>query len=540
MHGWYHYIKGYHLVVVLLALLSAWFLLFTPSPKASALTTVPTKMNFQGRLTDASGNIKPNGTYNMRLKLYTVSTAGSAVWSEDRLVSATQGVTLTNGLFSIQLGEITSLPASLFASGALYLEVELPTPATATSSTPTWTEGPMTPRNQMATSAYAYNAETIDGIDSANLAQLDANNTFSGNNIFTGTIQGNSSLTLGTAAAQGSLVVHDGNGQTATIRVADTAGSYIYTLPVTTANDTFCMLTLANCGGAGSGVTTVGTYSTTNTAAGGATISGTTIIFQDASATAPGMVGIGTQTFAGNKTFSGTLSVSSTATFSGQLTVGTADTTGILLVLDTKTNAGDPAGTAGAMYYNSSLGKFRCYQGAAWTDCIGTGGGGIQRVTLSPEYIGGVLTADGTNNNVTVTAKSVAGLALAQGYKHNFYEWDTTASTAQDYDIVVNYQLPSNFTSFVTGSFRLWTYADSLTSTDVTFMVKSGTDALCYASAVSVKPVASATWENKAPGDPGNGCTFAANDMITFVIKPTVIQPSTNKVKIGELRFEYQ
>ena len=161
------------------------------TPSASALTTVPTKMNFQGRLTDNTGNIKPNGTYNMKLRLYTVNSGGSAVWTEDRLVSAGNGVTVTNGLFSIQLGSVTSLPASLFASGALYLEVELPTPATATTSgVPTWTEGAMTPRNQMATSAYAYNAETLDGKDSADFGQLVANNTWTGAyNIFNGEVQ---------------------------------------------------------------------------------------------------------------------------------------------------------------------------------------------------------------------------------------------------------------------------------------------------------------------------------------------------------------
>ena len=140
------------------------------SSKASALTTVPTRMNFQGRLADSTGNIKQNGTYNMRLRLYTAASGGTAVWTEDRLVSAGQGVTLTNGLFALQLGSVTSLPASLFASGPLYLEVELPTPATATSSSPSWTEGAMTPRNQMATSAYAYNSETLDGLDSTAFA----------------------------------------------------------------------------------------------------------------------------------------------------------------------------------------------------------------------------------------------------------------------------------------------------------------------------------------------------------------------------------
>ena len=57
-----------------------------------------------------------------------------------------------------------------------------------------------------------------------------------------------------------------------------------------------------------------------------------------------------------------------------RVTIGTSDTTGTLLVLDTKTSAGDPIGTLGAMYYNSDAGKFRCYEagknGNEWKDCI--------------------------------------------------------------------------------------------------------------------------------------------------------------------------
>lgn len=61
----------------------------------------------------------------------------------------------------------------------------------------------------------------------------------------------------------------------------------------------------------------------------------------------------------------------------GNITLGTSDTTGTLLVLDEKTGSGDPTGTNGAMYYNSNLGKFRCYENGAWTDCI---------TTLATEY----------------------------------------------------------------------------------------------------------------------------------------------------------
>jgi fibronectin-binding autotransporter adhesin len=39
------------------------------------------------------------------------------------------------------------------------------------------------------------------------------------------------------------------------------------------------------------------------------------------------------------------------------------------LVLDVKSDAGDPAGTNGAMYYNAITNKLRCYESGAWRDC---------------------------------------------------------------------------------------------------------------------------------------------------------------------------
>lgn len=48
----------------------------------------------------------------------------------------------------------------------------------------------------------------------------------------------------------------------------------------------------------------------------------------------------------------------------------TPDSVGVVLVLDTKNTSGDPAGVDGAMYYNSSLAKFRCYEAGEWKDCI--------------------------------------------------------------------------------------------------------------------------------------------------------------------------
>jgi hypothetical protein len=54
---------------------------------------------------------------------------------------------------------------------------------------------------------------------------------------------------------------------------------------------------------------------------------------------------------------------------SGNVTIGTSDTTGTLLVLDTKTDAGDPTGVNGGMYYNSNLGGLRCHENSMWDYC---------------------------------------------------------------------------------------------------------------------------------------------------------------------------
>lgn len=263
-------------VLIFVCLFAGLFALAIDRP-ADAATTLPTKMNFQGRITNASGSILANGTYNMRFKIYDAVSGGAQQWSEDRLISAGNGVTVTNGQFSVQLGSISALNASVFASNSRYFEVELPTPASATTSSPVWTELPMTPRNQLATTAYAYNAETLDGIDGAAFAQMGQTNAFTGANTFSGT---------------------SGFTNTVDINAVSTAAFQVR--------------------------------------------NGATNLF----------------------------SVNSTGS---QITIGTSDTTGTVLVLDTKTNLTDPTGVNGAMYYNSNLGKFRCYQNGAWTDCIGAG-----------------------------------------------------------------------------------------------------------------------------------------------------------------------
>jgi hypothetical protein len=191
---------------------------------AAAAQTIPYKVNFQGRLTDTTGAALVNGSYNIKFKLYDAPTGGTLLWSEDWVAGAVDNrVPVENGLFSVQLGSIAALSPSLFNSSAQrYLEVELPTPATARCSTngcAAFTEGPMTPRNTLASAAYAFNADTIDGIDGASLLHNDQNGTLTGSLTVTNGLQAGgdtgmaATLEVLQGAAQTGVLIR-GNGAT--------------------------------------------------------------------------------------------------------------------------------------------------------------------------------------------------------------------------------------------------------------------------------------------------------------------------------------
>lgn len=418
-------------VVALTFLVLSCLILVVITDKADALTTVPTQVNFQGRLTDASGNIKPDGSYNMTFRLYTASSGGSAVWTEVR--ETTNRVAVTNGLFSVQLGSVTPLSASLFASGNLYLEIELPTPATATCSTSScgsYTEGPMTPRNVLATSAYAYNAETLDGIDSAAFGQLGANNIFTGTNLFK----------LTDAAA---VSIQDAGS--VNLFVADTSN------------------TVVKIGNPGS-----------------ATLSNVRLLTTNAEVTST-------------------------------LRIGNL--------------------TDGAEFSSSAAPLFRGNARPTRT------------VTLNPEFQGATFQGDGSNNTGSLSSDFCSSstqlsintsICATSGDEHNYYAWTTTQGSAQDYDLYVVYQMPSDYDS--SSMTNLIHAAEGTTSSEASTltMYKSGTQCSTSGDVVT----SANTWQAGTVGSPLGSCTIAANDKIVFKIHVSATQNQT--VRAGEITFTYR
>lgn len=66
----------------------------------------------------------------------------------------------------------------------------------------------------------------------------------------------------------------------------------------------------------------------------------------------------------------------------------TADSTGALLIVDNKNTGGDPTGVEGAIYFNSSLGRLRCFESGVWVNCTATADSNFKRISISDEFIG--------------------------------------------------------------------------------------------------------------------------------------------------------
>jgi hypothetical protein len=119
-----------------------------------SLGAVPGIINYQGRLTNASGEAVADGDYLIKFKIY-----GSLIGTDSLWSSGFQTVTVTGGLFTYQLGTGISLPNGLFKTDTLrYLGITV------------GTEAEISPRSRLVSSAYAFKAIVADTALVANVA----------------------------------------------------------------------------------------------------------------------------------------------------------------------------------------------------------------------------------------------------------------------------------------------------------------------------------------------------------------------------------
>lgn len=106
----------------------------------AAAGTLPMSIPFQGKLIDPATNNPKNGAFSMQFKLYNVPTGGAALFTE------TQTVTVTNGVFNVQIGTVSVLSVDLFSGASSYLGVTV------------GADAEMLPRQPLSMSPYAFTA----------------------------------------------------------------------------------------------------------------------------------------------------------------------------------------------------------------------------------------------------------------------------------------------------------------------------------------------------------------------------------------------
>ncbi|OQX89893.1 MAG: hypothetical protein B6D65_00940, partial [candidate division Zixibacteria bacterium 4484_93] len=121
---------------------------------------IPRVINYQAKLTDADG-VALNGDYDITFSIWDDATGGTLLWGPE----THSGVTVTNGLFDVQLGTITELALSFADTYWVETSIEGTT---------------LAPRQMLSTVPYAFRAIYADTTGADNDWQI------SGSDIYTG------------------------------------------------------------------------------------------------------------------------------------------------------------------------------------------------------------------------------------------------------------------------------------------------------------------------------------------------------------------
>jgi len=139
-------------LTLILTFLLLWTVVCGPS---NVQADIPHLISHQGRLTNTAGAPVPNGTYSVTFRLYTAEAGGSPLWTE------THSVTASDGIFEVLMGSNTSLDLPFDTQYYLGIQVG--------------SDPEMTPRQQLASSGYAYRAKMAD--DAAKVGGIEASAT---------------------------------------------------------------------------------------------------------------------------------------------------------------------------------------------------------------------------------------------------------------------------------------------------------------------------------------------------------------------------
>lgn len=148
--------------------------------QAEAVPGINETINYQARLLSQTGAVVPDGTYNIRFKIYcggdgvlgtvvdgdcTNGTQEDLLWTETR--ESGNKVTVKNGFFSVYLGSVTALNGNVnWNEDKLWLTIDI-----GGTGAPSY-DGEMSPFTRFSSTPYSLNSKLLGGMASSEYVQL--------------------------------------------------------------------------------------------------------------------------------------------------------------------------------------------------------------------------------------------------------------------------------------------------------------------------------------------------------------------------------
>jgi hypothetical protein len=253
-----------------------------------------------------------------------------------------------------------------------------------------------------------------------------------------------------------------------------------------------------------------------------------------------GDVGIGTDTPDYKLEVVGTVGVTGTLTLTGNFATGTNNTydigTSAARMKDVYAQGNIQIGAngdSGSIRYNTTDNQLEfSNDGSTWIPM----GDLSKTVTISAEYPGAIMAAGPSGTN---TGMMTSDAEDSTYNSMNYYEWNSSETERQDYDIRLRYTLPSDFLSWGTNAFtfNLATENILLAESKFDFYVYLESSATADASNVNVASTTAGVWTTASIAGADMGDCNAAGETCVILIR--MFSEDDNYSRVGDIDITY-
>lgn len=158
----------------------------------------------------------------------------------------------------------------------------------------------------------------------------------------------------------------------------------------------------------------------------------------------------------------------------------------------------------------------------------------VKSIVLTPEYSGAVLDAQ-SDSACTSASNGTMTAGLDSVGRTNYYNWTSTQSTNQCYDVVVQIPVPAGFSGWQSNSILMKASNTSNASYGIAIIDSAGNYDANYGSSYATPGTLSTSWSNIATSSLSG--TYTANDYFTVKIRMTA--KNAANLQLGNITLGY-